>query len=96
MKDFALMINKIVTKSVSSGIYNISSSQTRTIRSLIENIRDFVKPEFRLNFGALPYRDHQSMHMEGNIAKIFSQIGEIEFTDFNVALHNTLNYYINN
>jgi UDP-glucose 4-epimerase len=94
VKDYALIMKKIITMPVESGVYNISSSQTRTIKSLIENIRDYINPEFILNFGALNYRNNQSMHMEGDILKLCSQIGEIEFTDFNEALHNSLNYYI--
>jgi len=94
VKDYALIMKKIITMPVESGVYNISSSQTRTIKSLVENIRDYINPEFILNFGALNYRNNQSMHMEGDILKLCSQIGEVEFTDFNEALHNSLNYYI--
>lgn len=96
VKDFAAIVKKIVDHPVESGVYNISSNECRTIRSLIENVRDIVKPNFELNFGALSYRPNQSMHMEGDISKIFSQIGEVQFTNFNVALRNTLTYYINN
>lgn len=94
VKDFALIMNKMVTMSVQSGIYNISSNKSRTIKSLIEDIRNSVNPEFILNFGALKYRDNQSMHMEGDILKLSSQIGEIEFTDYTIAIQNTLNYYL--
>ena len=94
VKDFALILNKIIIMPVESGVYNISSNETRTIKSLIEDIKDYINPEFILNFGALNYRKNQSMHMEGDIFKLCSQIGAFEFTDFNEALHNTLNYYI--
>jgi UDP-glucose 4-epimerase len=94
VKDFALIMNKIITMSVHSGIYNISSNNTRTIKSLIEDIRNSVNPKFFLNFGALNYRDNQSMHMEGDILKLSAQIGEIEFTDYNSALQNTIKYYL--
>jgi UDP-glucose 4-epimerase len=94
VKDYALIMNKIVTMPVESGVYNISSNETRTIKFLVEDIRDYVNPEFILNFGALNYRKNQSMHIEGDITKLCSQIGEVEFTDYNEALHNSLNYYI--
>jgi len=96
VKDFADIINRVIMADVISGIYNVSGNQTRTIRSLVENIRDIIKPSFSLNFGVLNYRDNQSMHIEGDVRKIFSQIGEVEFTDFSVALRNTLEYYTNN
>jgi hypothetical protein len=47
-----------------------------------------------LNFGVLPYRANQSMHMEGDSEKLFSQIGEINYTDFKKALRTTLEYYL--
>ena len=94
VKDFATIMNSLVTSSVQSGIYNVSSSESRTIKSLIEEIRDYVNPNFVLNFGALPYRVNQSMHMEGDSEKLFSQIGKINSTDFRKALVTTLEYYI--
>ena len=96
VNDFSLIMRKIVTMSVQSGVYNISSYETRTIKSLIEHIRNYVNPEFTLNFGALNYRNNQSMHMEGDISKLCGQIGEIELTDFRISLQNTLNYYLKN
>lgn len=94
VKDYASIMNRIITMPVKSGIYNISSNQTRAIKSLVEDVRDYVNPEFILNFGALNYRKNQSMHMEGDITKLCSQIGEVEFTNYNEALHNSLNYYL--
>lgn len=94
VKDYASIMDKIITMPIESGVYNISSSEPRTIKSLIEEVRNYVNPEFTLNFGALNYRNNQSMHMEGNIKKLCSQIGEVKFTDFNEALRNSLNYYI--
>jgi len=35
------------------------------------------------------------MHIEGDISKLVSQIGEIKFTDFEIAIQNTINFYTN-
>jgi len=94
VKDFAVIMNKMIIMPVESGIYNISSNETRTIKSLVENIRDYINPEFILNFGTLKYRNNQSMHMEGDIMRLRAQIGEVKLTDYKVALQNSLNYYI--
>jgi len=96
VKDFAAIMNKVVKSSIQSGVYNVSSSEVRSIKSLIEEVRDYVNPNFVLNFGVLPYRENQSMHMEGDCEKLFSQIGRISSTDFRKALVNTLEYYIKN
>jgi UDP-glucose 4-epimerase len=96
INDFAVIMTRLTKYQVQSGIYNVSSNTLISIKSLIETIRDKVRPDFQLNFGALEYRENQSMLMGGDISKLFSQIGELEFTDFNVALQKTVDYYINN
>ncbi|WP_419801116.1 NAD-dependent epimerase/dehydratase family protein [Mucilaginibacter sp.] len=92
--DFAKFIHKIVIHQVPSGIYNLSSDTTRSIRSIAESIRDLVNPSFKLNFGAIPYRPNQSMYVEGDISKLTGSIGEIDFTDFELALRKTIGYYL--
>ena len=94
VKDYVEIMRKLVVMNIKSGIYNVSSNESRTIRSLIEDIKNIINPEFILNFGALNYRESQSMHMEGDIKKICSQIGDIEFSNYDIALQNTLNYYL--
>lgn len=93
IKDFVSIVEKIVALNIQSGIYNVSSDIVRSIRSFLEEIRDRVNPEFILNFGVLPYRDNQSMHLQGSIEKLNNQIGKITFTDFSIAIENTLKYY---
>jgi UDP-glucose 4-epimerase len=93
VKDFALIINKIVTIKIESGIYNVSSNIVRSIRSIVEEIRGRINPKFYLNFGALNYRDNQSMHMQGAINKLENQIGKIEFSDFSIAIESTIKFY---
>ena len=60
---------------------------------MIEDIKNYINPAFILNFGALPYRQNQSMQIEGEMYKLRNQIGEIQFTDYSIALRNTVNYY---
>jgi len=93
IKDFVLIIDKIVALNIQSGIYNVSSDIVRPIRWYLEEIRDRLNPEFQLNFGMLPYRDNQSMHIQGSMNKLNNQIGKIDFTDFSTAIHNTIKYY---
>jgi nucleoside-diphosphate-sugar epimerase len=93
VKDFASIIDKIVFLEIQSGIYNVSSDIVRSIRSLVLEIRDRINTKFHLNFGVLKYRDNQSMHMQGSINKLTDQIGKIEFTDFSIAIENTIKYY---
>lgn len=92
-KDFSRIILSLLEKNINSGIYNVSFTEVILLKSLIESIRDQINPTFKLNFGAIPYRGNQSMHIQGDTTKLFNEIGTFEFTDFNVALSNTLKYY---
>lgn len=94
VKDFSKIILQILKRNVPSGVYNVSSNETHQLKSLLEQVKSIVNSNFKLNFGAIPYRANQSMHIEGDISKLKQQIGEIEFTNFNVALNNTINYYL--
>jgi nucleoside-diphosphate-sugar epimerase len=95
IRDFAEIIYNIIDKHVDSGVYNVSSVKSISIKSLVTQIRDLVNPAFELKFGRLEYRKNQSMHIEGDMKKLEDQIGKIQFTDFNVAIVNTINYFLN-
>ena len=92
--DFANILLLIVKSEIKSGIYNVSGNDTLTLKSLLSQLRDAINPSFQLNFGAIPYRQNQSMLIQGDITKLTNEIGVIDFTDFNVALSKTLNYYL--
>lgn len=96
VNDFSKMVFSLLMSKASPGIYNISSSHVQNLRFLIETIRDKINPDFGLNFGAISQRKDQSMHVEGDISKILSEIGPFQFTDFNVALSNVIKYYLSN
>ncbi|GEO11616.1 NAD-dependent epimerase/dehydratase family protein [Segetibacter aerophilus] len=98
VKDFAEYVAILIGKNLSStaaGVYNISSDRAITLKELIEKIRDRIDASVTLNFGALPYRSYQSMHLEGDMSKFNSTIERIKLTDFDKALYQTIDYYIN-
>ncbi|TDO21965.1 NAD-dependent epimerase/dehydratase family protein [Pedobacter duraquae] len=90
VKDFAEITCRILKQEIVSGIYNVSGDEPRSLKEMVESIRNIIKPDFRLNFGALAYRPNQSMYLEGDMTKLTSQIGKFNFTNFNVALLATL------
>lgn len=93
IKDFSDVVEKIVNGRVVSGVYNLSGNNPIKLKTIIETIRNFVNPNFKLNFGVLPTRSDQSMILAGNTEKIQKQIGVINFTDFNIAIQETIRYY---
>jgi len=76
VKVAASYVGKIVEKeNGKSGIYNISAEGAKSIRDILTEIRDRLRPDFVLNFGALPTRPNQSSIIEGKMDKFFNEFG---------------------
>ncbi|GAB2718049.1 NAD-dependent epimerase/dehydratase family protein [Paenibacillus thermoaerophilus] len=58
-----------------SGVYNLGSGESRTIRDIAALVRDAAAPGAELRFGALPYRRDQVMHLEADTAKLAATAG---------------------
>lgn len=84
----------IMPQPAQNGVYNISSDRTISIKELLEMLRDQVNPNFQLNFGALPYRQGQSMLMQGDSTKLVKHIYKPCSENFENKLEQTLQYYI--
>lgn len=78
-----------------SGVYNVCSDNPTPLKTLVTKIRDKVNPEFKLCFGALPYRYGQSMYMEGDTTALQQNIYTLNTSDFDARLDETIEYYIN-
>jgi nucleoside-diphosphate-sugar epimerase len=95
--DLARIIGKTVEVDISSGVYNISSSNAISLLELSNKILELIKPaESQINFGAIPYRPNQSMHIQGSNSKLEKELGEkIYELDFNDSLSKVVNYKLN-
>lgn len=96
--DLAKLVSKIVDSNLDSGIYNISSSKAISLLELTEKIVNIIKPiSSQINFGAIPYRANQSMHIQGSIYKLEKALGsKIHEIDFDDSLANVVEYKLNN
>lgn len=89
----AEIVKAALTTAESSGIYNISSSETVTIRELISKIKGFVNSAAKVNFGAVPYREGQSMFVAGDTSKT-DKIYKPDVSCFDKELKRVVDYYI--
>lgn len=78
-----------------SGIYNICSDNPTPLKTLVTKIRDKVNPNFKLNFGALPYRYGQCMYMEGDTTALRNNIYNLDTSNFDEMLDHTIEFYLN-
>ena len=58
-----------------SGIFNLGSGSVEPVRGVVERIRDQIDPSLPLEFGAVPYRPGQVMHLHSRIEKLRQATG---------------------
>lgn len=86
VNDFASIIFKILNSNIDSGIYNVSSEEPYSIRELSNLISIKLEVSQKINWGALPYRLNQSMHIEGEMNKLKKQIGDFKLVRLSHSL----------
>ena len=86
VKDFSSIILKILNSNIESGVYNVSSEEPYTIRELSNLISSKLNVPQKINWGVLPYRLNQSMHIEGDMTKLKNQIGEFNLVTLSYSL----------
>ena len=92
--DFTKAIEKVVINtSNASGIYNLSSHFSVKLRSIVELIIKQTKTTGNFNFGALPYRPNQVMHMEGNSNKFYTTFDFSVTNNLEKNIIKLINYY---
>ena len=53
-----------------TGIFNIGSGRAISLKSVVELIRQAINPDVIIDYGAVPYRPDQVMHLEADTARI--------------------------
>lgn len=76
VEDLAKNIESIIVSDKrASGIYNLGSNCSVSLRSIAETVKKITGSDGELMFGKLPYRQGQIMHMEGNSDKFEKLFG---------------------
>lgn len=69
-----------------SGVYNISSNHATGLKEIVDILHTLTGTATAVNYGALPYRVGQVMHMEGNSDKFERVFGPITQAPLPIAL----------
>lgn len=75
-----------------SGVYNIGSNHATGLRKVVDTLATLTHSVAGANYGALPYRPGQVMHMEGNSDKFEHVFGPIRQTPLAEALAASVAY----
>lgn len=64
-----------VAHNKANGIYNIGTGKALPLKYIVDTIRNEIDPTIEINYGAVPYRPDQVMHLEADVSKIFAATG---------------------
>ncbi|MBN1607161.1 MAG: NAD(P)-dependent oxidoreductase [Polyangiaceae bacterium] len=88
--DAAEAIHGVLEEPAARGVFNLGSGRVQTIRSVIERLRDLIRPGAELGLGELAYGPDQLMHLEANVERVRRTIGWEAVTDLDTGLSNTV------
>jgi UDP-glucose 4-epimerase len=88
--DAAEAIHGVLNEPSASGVFNLGSGRVQTIRSVIERLRDLIRPGAELGLGELAYGPDQLMHLEADVERLRHSIGWDAVTDLDTGLSHTV------
>jgi len=91
--DFADAILSMIDSKSNSGIYNLSSANAIRLKDLFLTIKDLTKSDIYFNFGAVNYRQNQSMLIQGDITKFVRTFGAFEKVNMIEGLNKVIRSY---
>jgi nucleoside-diphosphate-sugar epimerase len=68
--DVASGVMAVVGNDEANGVFNLSSGDAISVRTIIEMIRDIAAPGLELTFGEIPFGPDQIMHLEGDNSRL--------------------------
>ncbi|NML68055.1 NAD(P)-dependent oxidoreductase [Hymenobacter sp. RP-2-7] len=80
------IVQTLAAASGNSGIYNIGANKATGLREIVDTLAAITHSQVGANYGALPYRPGQVMHMEGNSTKFEHVFGSVRQTPLAEAL----------
>jgi nucleoside-diphosphate-sugar epimerase len=95
IKDVARLFSIAINSFAENGVYNISSTTQRSLKEVLNLIREYINPSFNLNWGSLPYRKGQSMLNGGDMRKTNNAFHCMEGHNWEQNLYKTIEYYKN-
>ncbi len=75
VEDVAEAICRLALETSAQGVFNLGSGDARTVRFLVERVRDLIDPALPLGLGDVPYRPNQVMYLQGDISKLTAATG---------------------
>ena len=69
--DLASGLLAVLQRPENSGVFNLSSNTSLTMKQVVQLVKEYTGCRAEPQFGALPYRPGQSMHIEGDSTRFY-------------------------
>jgi nucleoside-diphosphate-sugar epimerase len=93
VRDLARAIVSVLGASpASSGVYNVSANAALPLKDIVQSAYNITQSSSEINYGAIPYRLGQVMHLEGNADRFISVFGPVSTTPLSQALAETVTF----
>lgn len=76
-----------------TGIFNLASGETSTVRNIVEILRDYIDPSAHLRFGDIPYAPDQIMHLEADTTRLREATDWYPTINLATGLRNTVDWW---
>lgn len=93
VQDIAKAIYLIGEKGKNNSVYCIGSGKQRPLYTYIEEIKNQINKNIKLNLGAKEYSKNQVMNLCADITKLTEDTGFIPEIDFEDGIKRTINWY---
>lgn len=91
--DFVEYIDRFVSQSIDSGIYNITTSKLTRLNEIVTKIGEVTNNSRVFKVGVLNYRENQVMQLYGSTEKLISNLKYEPQKNMDVAVLELVNYY---
>ncbi|RZK29300.1 MAG: NAD(P)-dependent oxidoreductase, partial [Hymenobacter sp.] len=93
VRDLARAIVRVLGRdATTSGIYNVSANAALPLKEIVQAAQALTQSDSELNYGAMPYRPGQVMHLEGNSDRFTTVFGPVATTPLRQALAETITF----
>lgn len=92
VEDAARAVCAVSASPYGLGTVNLGSGSAPSIREIVEVLRNIISPDIELDFGAVPFREDQVMHLEADISKLCSETGWMPIVSLPEGLSRTVEH----
>jgi nucleoside-diphosphate-sugar epimerase len=75
------------------GVFNLGSGQATSLRQIVDTTRDLMHCQVRPEYGAVPYREDQVMHLQADISKLRHATGWLPEIDIEEGLRRSVQHF---